>query len=125
MSGQDIAAEVSAAIRQVARQVGRDAGAGAAIIRTAGADETVYPPTPGADSEFPCDVIVSQYSSADKDGTNIQMGDVKLLMASDAATDPRGGDRVRVSGNVFDVVSVAPYMPGGVVLYWTVQARRA
>lgn len=124
MSGAAIAAKVSAGLKTAGDKAGSGPLAGA-ILRTSGADETTYPPTPGTVTEHACTVILTNYSARDRDGTQITARDVKALIAPDAASDPRNGDRLRVSGETFSIVNVEAVKPGGVVLMWKCQVRSA
>ena len=44
---------------------------------------------------------------------------------ADAETDPRTGDRITIGGVTYSVVNVIATQPGGVVLKWDVEAKRA
>ena len=123
MSGAGIATEVAAAIAEAGAEVGLGVPLSGAIIRTTGADESVYPPVAGSSTEYACNLILSQYSARDRDGTNITTRDVKAMISPDAATEPLNGDRLRVQGITYSVVNVMPYRPGGVVLYYICQVR--
>lgn len=124
MSGAEIAAEVAAGIAEAGTETGAGPRAGT-IIRTSGADETTYPPTAGTDAEYACTLVLTNYSARDRDGTQVTARDVKALIAPDAETDPRNGDRLEVSGRTFHLVNVDAVQPGGVVLMWRCQARSA
>lgn len=125
MSGSEIAAEVAEAIARAGAEVGNGTALTGTIIRTSGADESTYPPTLGSDNEYACTLIMMDYEDRDRDGTQITASDAKAMIAADAETDPRNGDKLRVLGKTFSVVNVVPEQPGGVVLYWMAQIRRA
>ncbi|WP_300440368.1 hypothetical protein [uncultured Mameliella sp.] len=125
MSGAEIAAEVAAAIAEAGAETGSGSALAGTIIRTSGADESTYPPTPGSDTSYACTVVLTNYSARDRDGTQITARDVKALIAPDAETDPRNGDRLTVAGQTLHVVNVEAVKPGGVVLMWECQCRSA
>ena len=125
MTGAAIAAEVADAIRSASAEVGTGAPLTATIERDTGADEGVYPPTPGTTQTFVCDVVLTSYSARDRDGTNIRQGDAKAMIAPDAETAPLNGDKMRISGRLYSIESVEDYRPGGVTLYWIAQVRES
>lgn len=125
MSGADIAAEASAAIREAGAEVGTGVPLTGQIIRRGLADESTSPPTPGGEVSHSLDLILWEYSAHDRDGTNITERDVRAMIAADAETDPRNGDSLIVQGRTYSVMNVKPYQPGGVVLYWICQIRSA
>ena len=117
---------VAWASKQAAAAVGiGKVGIPAEIVRVSGADESAYPPSLGDETTFAATVMWSAYSARDRDGTQITARDVQALVAPDAETEPRNGDRLRVDGRTFDVVNVQAVQPGGVVLLWKCQARAA
>ncbi|BBU58513.1 hypothetical protein [Mameliella alba] len=125
MSGTEIAAEVAEAIAEAGAETGGGSPLSGTITRTSGADETTYPPTPGAETDYACTVVLTNYSARDRDGTQITARDIKALIAPDAETDPRNGDRLTVAGQTLHLVNVDAVNPGGVVLMWKCQARAA
>ena len=122
MSGADIAREVSAAIAEAGAATGDGTPLQGTILRPGEADTTTYPPTPGVEQEYACHVLLTQYSVLDRQGTNIGETDLKAMIAPDAETDPRNGDKLRVAGTEYSLRNVSPYKPGGTVLYWTATA---
>ena len=124
MSGASIAAKVTAGLKAAGAKTGNGAPLAGTIIRTSGADETTYPPPPGAETKYACSVVLSSYSARDRQGTEITARDMKALIAADAETDPRNGDALRVAGQTFNIVNVEAVQPGGEVLRWKAQARK-
>jgi len=122
MSGARIAAKVASGIEKAGAKTGAGPLAGT-IIRPGAADEGTYPPTPGSDAEFGCTVVFDTYSARDRDGTQITARDVKVLIAPNAATDPRNGDRLRIGAETYHLVNVDAVKPGGTILMWVAQAR--
>lgn len=125
MSGASIAAEVSAAIAQASAEVGNGTALQGTITR-AGSPSGVFPFDPVSGSSTPCTLILSQFSDNDRAGGDVRVGDVRAMIATDGLTlDPSNGDRLTVAGRSYNLVTVSPYKPGGVVLYWIAQARGA
>lgn len=122
MSGAEIAAEVDAALLEVAQETG-----GGEILarfeRRGILDETVYPPTLGATTDFSARIMQVMIRDADKDGENILDGDVMLMVSAAGADAPQIGDRAFFWERSYSVVSVDLVAPGGVPLYYKVQAR--
>lgn len=122
-AGTDIAAEVAAALGEAATATG-DGPFTATIIRAGEPDKSTYPPTPGADIELPVRALVGSYSMRDRESSLIQAGDIKVMIEAQG-TVPKSSDKLRIDGGApYSIISVAPVQPGGVALYFTVQARR-
>lgn len=75
-------------------------------------------------------VIVSQkaaygavfgYKQGDIDGTLVQASDRRVLL--DASANIKVGDRLIVGPDELTAINVSPFSPGGVVVYYEVQAR--
>lgn len=82
-------------------------------------------PTP-VDDEYACTVVIDNFTARDRDGTNVQAGDVKLLVSTEGLTVvPKNSNKIRVSGQTYSIVDVTELAPGGVAVMWTVQARRS
>jgi len=123
MSGAEIADEVAAAIAEAGAETGAGVPLAGVIVRVSGADEGVYPPTPGVETEYDCTLILSKYSARDRDGTNITDRDLRAMIGPDAETEPENGDKLRVGGLTYSVINITPYKPGGVVLYYIAQVK--
>lgn len=123
MSGATIAAEVAAGIAEAGAETGSGSALTGSILRVSGAVESTYPPTLGTETAYACTLMLSNYRASDRDGTNITARDVKALIAPDAATDPRNGDRLTVGNETYSIVNVEAVKPGGVVLMWKCQVR--
>lgn len=121
--GERKAARVSAGLARAGAAVGSGSALTGAILRTSGADESTYPPTLGSETSYACTVVLSNYAARDRDGTNITARDVRALIAADAETDPRNGDRLQVAGETYSIQNVDAVRPGGTVLMWECQAR--
>lgn len=123
--GEAKAARVSAGLARAGAATGAGTALTGSILRKSGADETTNPPTPGVETAYACTLLLTEYSARDRDGTNITARDVKALIAPDAATDPRNGDRLSVGGKTYSLVAVTAIQPGGTVLVWEAQCRSA
>ena len=98
-------------------------GTTGAIVRTSGADETTYPPTPGSETSHACKLALMDYRTSDRDGTNITARDVKAYIAPDAGVAPQIGDALTTGGLRFHIVNVNPLQPAGTVVFWECQVR--
>lgn len=125
MSGQEIGLEVAAAIAEASAETGNSVPLTGEIVRTSGADESVYPPTPGQRTSYSCSLLFVNYTASDRVGTQITERDVKILIPITAETDPRNGDELVVDGKTYHLENVEPVQPGGEVLLWECRARSA
>lgn len=131
MSGLDIAAEIAGAIAEAGAATGDGSPLVATLLRPAAGGTPDYSQpigaqAGGANAEHACTVVISNYTARDRDGTNIQAGDVKLLVSTEGLTVvPKNSDKIRVSGQTYSIVDVTELAPGGVAVMWTVQARRS
>jgi len=122
MSGAAIAAEVAAALAEAGAATGT--GTLIATIRRRGtAFGPVFAPTYGPPTEHVCNAITSHYSAREREGTSILATDIKVL-ASTLDIDPTPADSLIIGGETFKIVDAMPLDPGGVVLMWTLQARK-
>lgn len=132
MSGPSIAARVARAVSRASAKVSGDgATLRGTLSRVSGADESTYPPIPGAVTEYSASVGLFAYSEKDRGGTDITARDVRVLVtrplasAAGAETEPRNGDRLEVAGVTYDIVSVSAEQFGGYPLMWQCQCRAA
>lgn len=121
MSGASIAAEVAQALSEVAG----DVGTGEFLVTLT--QSTGGPATPwagGAPSEAntPLPAIVSDFPQTMIDGTLIQQGDRRVMMAA-TGPKPTTADKLTVNGTTYRIISVRESGPSGVPLYYWVQAR--
>lgn len=123
MSGASIAAEVSAALREVARDVGSGTFA-VTLVRP-----TESPSTPwdtgnyGEPDEYELAAMVQDYPRALIDGTLI-MQDDRRVMVEASGTVPLTTDRLVIGSDTYTIISVREIAPSGVALYYEVQARK-
>ncbi len=120
MSGASIASEVTIALASLASEVG-DGVFDVAIIRPTG-DPAQPWLAPTSSDTIPVVANVQMYSRNLVDGTLIQAGDRKVMIAADGPV-PTTADKLRIAGKDYSIVNVEPYEPQGVALYYIVQAR--
>lgn len=98
-----------------------------AVLSRDGGDGAYNPATGqvegGGTQTLECTAAVLAYRAQDIDGTLIQAGDSRVLIAPDIATVPETGDVVNVAGRTLTVVRVATTAPAGPVVLYEVQAR--
>lgn len=97
-------------------------GVSATLIRAGGVDESTYPVTPASPKREPCMVLRDTYSAADRSGTLIAEGDVKLLIAATVSA-PTTADRIEIAGQTYALQSVEPIQPGAEVLLYQARGR--
>jgi len=101
-------------------------GQAGTFVRPGEADEGVYPPIPGEPTYHAAKVAVVDYTSEDRDGTNIQANDLRALVSVEGLSiTPDNGDSLTVAGKTFSVVRVVPLAPDGVARFYDVQVRGA
>jgi hypothetical protein len=122
MSGASIAAEVAAALSEVASDVG--SGDFLVTLVQGQAD----PATPwdtgyyGEPEEYELPAIVSDFPQTMIDGTLIQQGDRRVMLAA-TGPKPTTADRLNILGTVYRIISVREAGPSGVPLYYFAQCR--
>jgi hypothetical protein len=128
MSGRSIASEVAAALREVAT----DVGTGEFLITLKqpsvtpnnpwdfGAGENGSSAYPFDDYELPA--IVSDFPQSMIDGTLIQVGDRRVMLAA-TGPKPSTADKLEIQGVVHRIISVRETGPSGIPLYYFAQAR--
>ena len=128
MSGAAIAAEVAAALREVANDVGEGEFL-VKLLRPSILPENPWDFGAGEDSsgaypfdEFDLPAIVSEFPQTMVDGTIIQQGDRRVMLAA-TGPKPTTADRLKIAGVTYRVISVRETGPSGVPLYYFVQAR--
>lgn len=70
--------------------------------------------------------VVENYKPREIDGTLIQAGDIKLVLAAQGITEPSINDKVTLSNGVRYTVKGAPDIvkPGDTAIIYTLQLRR-
>lgn len=120
MSGAQIQAEVTAALASLASEVG-DGSFAVSIVRPSGAPSQPWE-APTSSTTIPVVANVQMYAQSQIDGTLIQQGDRRVMIAADGPI-PTTADKLRIGGKDYSVVNVMPYDPQGIPLYHIVQAR--
>lgn len=88
-----------------------------------------YDPATGATTAdvtngYSCAGEVMNYAIRDIDGTLVQRGDVRVLLAPDAAFEPKPGDTVTLADTtVLTVINAQATKPAGSPVRYEVQAR--
>lgn len=100
-------------------------GTTATIIRAGTPTGPDYNPTPGTPVEYACTVVYDQWRADQIDGTLIQQGDLKILVAaSGLAIDPTPADTFKDGdGKEYAIINVMPLKPGGVVVMHEMNVR--
>lgn len=121
MSGEDLAAEVAAALREAGAAVG-DGALLATLTRT---PQKVNPwdAAPADPTTHSVAVVVAAYSTGQVDGTLIQAQDRRVLIEA-AGVSPAAHDMLTIGGVVYNIITVATLAPGGVDLMYEAQCRR-
>jgi hypothetical protein len=86
-----------------------------------------YDPTEGDPTDHACRFAVMDYSNAEIDGSRILATDRKVYLAKGALTIEPGLDDLLVdsAGVEYRIIPpLKPLNPGGVVVFWELQARR-
>lgn len=97
-------------------------GTAAAIVRSTSTGDAWSPTI--TDTDYACEVVVTNYAQSAIDGTLIHQNDRKVLLSTKGLTiTPTDGDKITVAGLTFEIVSLKPLAPGGVNVLWEVQAR--
>lgn len=113
---QAIADEVLAALQ--------DVGFGAHIVRPGVETGPEHRPVAGPPTVHACTVLRDEYSLFEQQGTQIQRGDQRfMLAAADLGFAPTVSDKLRIAGKDLHIVSVTPFAPGGEVVYFELQVR--
>ena len=63
------------------------------------------------------------YNTKEIDGSNIQNGDIRLLLES-PTTPPNNGDTATIDGNGYRIMNIKSVSPAGTVVVYQVQLRR-
>jgi len=140
MSGEDIAAEIAAALREVGEAVG--SGPLVALLKKPGAtvpnpdappqnpfpDPNAPPdpdpePNPEAPDPVPVVIMLDSFTKKHHDKWEIRCTDLLVIMEATVAV-PTQGDKLDIDGLDYDIMAVDPLAPGGVALMYECQCRR-
>ena len=91
---------------------------------TPGAYDPATGTVSGGTVGYSCAGAVMNYASRDIDGTLVQRGDVRVLLAPDAAFEPKPGDTVTLADTTeLTVINAQATKPAGSPVLYEVQAR--
>lgn len=121
MSGAQIAAEVNAALAEASIATG-DGIYTVTLLEPAAQPTNPWDTPAGAPTQHEVNAVISDYPLSMIDGTLIRQGD-KRIMLSATVVAPEVNWRVISSGVNYAILSVREIGPGGVALYYEVQAR--
>jgi len=100
-------------------------GTAGKLIRNGEQTGPAYNPTFGPDIEFPITVALVDYSQRDLSGTLVETTDRKALVSIDGFNDvPTIADRLEVSGETYQIISLSRIETKGTVHYWRLQVRQ-
>ena len=106
---------------EVAEALG-DVGHAATIIRQGEPTGPEWDPTPGETLEIPVTLLGDTLALGLIDGSAIQAGDRREMMAAEGTT-PTAADRLRIGSTTYAIVRAEPYAPGGVPLFFDLILR--
>jgi len=73
----------------------------------------------------PVRLVQTRFKKADNRGTLVEAGDVLYLVSTQGvAIDPQLADRIIVDGVTYQVVRIDPLVPGPVIMFWYIHARK-
>ena len=121
MSGAQIAAEVHAALAEASIATG-DGVYPVTLLEPATQPANPWDSPAGAPIEHEVNAVISDYPLSMIDDTLIRQGD-KRMMLSATVVAPKVNWRVISGGVNYAILSVREIGPGGVALYYEVQAR--
>ena len=123
-AGQDIAAEISAALREV----GEETGQGPFIVTLIRPGEPTGDPwNPIAGEPVEIDLLCLKQSERirDRDGTLIGQTLTELMVEAKPGVVPMKSDKILLDGVERDIREVIPTDPGGVALFYTISLENA
>jgi hypothetical protein len=97
------------------------------LVTRAGAGDGYNPDTgfteEGGEQVWSASGVEFQYNQREVDGSLIQSGDRRVLIAPSLGTTPQSGDVITLGATRLEVVESRPLQPAGVVVLHEVQAR--
>lgn len=121
-NASNLAAEIAAALAEGSAAVG-DGPLTVTIIRAGAPTGPSYDPTPGVDTAYPVNALVSEFSVMERNASLIDATDIKLLVAAGQGVVPTSQDRVTLNGKTRAIKNVAPLNPGGADLMYSLQVQ--
>lgn len=77
----------------------------------------------GVSKSWTCTAAVIDYNARDIDGTLVQVGDVRVLVAPDVSEAPQAGDKINAAGRTLVAIRVDTLAPSGLPVLYEVQGR--
>lgn len=75
-------------------------------------------------TDYPCTLVLLDYSAREIDGSLIRATDKRVLIAkADLMIEPLQSDGLVIGGKAYSIMNVSPLSPGGTVVLYEVQAR--
>ena len=75
--------------------------------------------------DFACRLVDLDYEEKNIDGSLIQRGDRMVYLSTAGLTiEPELSDKILIGGIEHAIENVLPLSPGGIVVFWRLQARR-
>lgn len=109
-----IAAEVAAALA--------DVGHTGTLIRKGTPTGPEWDQTPGAPRRIPVKLLGDTLALGLVDGTAIQAGDRREMMAAEGTT-PTPADSLQIGATTYAIIRAEPFAPGGVALFYDLILR--
>lgn len=109
-----MAAEIAAALG--------DVGHSATLLRPGGFTGPEWDPEPLPPNELPVRLLGDMIALGLIDGSTIQAGDRREMMAAEGTT-PTPADRLRIGSTEYAITRAEPFAPGGVPLFFDLILR--
>lgn len=103
----------------------RKAGADAFLLVPTEVSGDPWDPQSGEPGKHPCQVVVTEYSDRDKDGTLIQYTDKKALISPEGLDiEPSNGHMLQIANDKYQIMNVNPIKPATLVIMYEAQIRK-
>lgn len=100
-------------------------GTSGTIRRTSPGAGPAYNPGSPATTDYACRVAVTDYSTYERQNTQIQSGDRRIYVSAQGlAISPIPSDQIVIGSETYRVVDVDTLRPADVAVYFECQARR-
>jgi hypothetical protein len=114
--------------QQTAERLIKRFGQTGAIRKTTAGSGDPWNPGAGTAADTPCTLAITNYSERDRDGTLIQQGDRKAIVAPKhngalLSVVPENGDQLVVDGVPYQIVNIDRIAPAGTVVLYEIQIR--
>lgn len=99
-----------------------EAGTVGLLIKAGQSTGDEWNPVLGNPTEHEVNVVVTDYSTQEVDGTLISTKDKKVLMSA-RSVEPASGDRMKIGTDVYEVIRFKSIKPADVTILYEVQVR--